>query len=552
MPFASFGRRRKDKKAEEEAALALRKQPSNLTVVPPQRLLEYPRDEGKKLEELWRDWEVEYASGSYNIETPRPPPCHPYATPGYQPLRHPEDDLHQRVLDSYNVYGSPEGRIAVMNRLRSMHPYAPSMRPETPFSVISASSSVSTTLIDHRLCHEIVSQARLVFDACSAILCVLDGDKMVYLASSGHERNMPFFAAHDGFLPRQASYCAHTVLNRDRGFVICDSSKDWRFAKNGLGMSFYAGYPITVPIDLNDSNGKRAPIGCLCLMDGSPRAHFDSQQRKQLSNLAEVASINIEAWARQRHDRRPSPPRFSEDSKVSFEYGPAPLASTGGGGRRASVTGRGMMVVLEEGDSACSFPADPRLVSRWSATTAAITTAAPSFVSPSVATHFARPRSPSPSGADSSGSGEKNLRRLPPSTQFLIDLAVSSVASRLSVPLVYVLHIRVSKRPQFQITKSVVTCVGDPESYLHFPGGLHLRAMRAGEDGLPYRPAAVPDEMGLAGGVILPVMRSVNEEEGEESGAVLAVFWAEEGRALKEEDNEYLHMVVRAMVEHAV
>ncbi|BGP16094.1 hypothetical protein JCM10213_007526 [Rhodosporidiobolus nylandii] len=536
MPFSLGRKTRQDDRGLKR--LFSRQPAQKPQGVPTESSVEREREEREELQRRWEEYDSSYAKGIFDIEHPPLPPqlaissrsssslssrpCHPYSTPTYQPKRHPEDELHQRVLDSLNIYGGRAGKEAVLSRLRSLHPYAPSLRPETPFSAISASHTVSPTLVNHRLCHEIVTQTRLTFGGCSVLLAVFDEDRLLFIGSSGHEHNTPFFAQNDGFLPRQASFCAHMVLNQNRGLVVVNAQEDWRFANNGLGVAFYAAFPVTAPVDLNDPTARRVPIGSLCLIDGRPRANFAAHERKQLSNLANLASASIEAWAKQQRTGRPMHPvPLGDDSVLTFSPPPSLLS------RRGS-----LLTVTEEGEpSSLPYRHDPPLRSHWSATTATITTAAPTPLPPVT--------------------GSNTLRRLGSSTQFLIDLAITSVSTRLSAPLVYVLHISVSKSP-FSVTKRMVSCHGEPSSYLSFAGGLHLHAMRAGGDGIKYEPPAVPDPLGLAGGIVLPVMRDVDDEDGEESGAVLAVFWEEEGKTLGQENMLYLHQVVRAMAEHAM
>ncbi|GAA5869643.1 hypothetical protein JCM8547_005094 [Rhodosporidiobolus lusitaniae] len=533
MPFASFGRR--SKKTSEDNASGLRrvmsKVPSSSSV---DTLTE--KDAHAELEQRWDAWEEQYRNGTFDLENPVSPPhliarsnsvvsrsFQPYSTPTYQPRRHSDDGLHQRTLDALNIYGTPENRRAVMNRLRALHPY--SGRPDSPNSIVTTSSSSS--LIDNSLCHEIVSQACLIFDK-SAVLSVLDGDKLVFLAAAGQDRNVPFFSLHSGFLPRSASFDAHTVLNRGKGFVVPDARKDWRFCKNNFHLSFYAGFPITVPVDLLDPNSKRVPIGTLSLVDCRPRPVFTQVKRSQLSTLADQASSAIENWARSRlepHARiaawarqgpaDPLPSRFSFSTSAS-ERGPTSIS-----------------LLLEDGNSSFSFPIDPPLASKWSATTATINTAAPPVIAPP--SSAAPPPAPAP--------------LVLPSTQFLLDLAVSSVSSRLAAPLVYVLSIKLS--PTHGITKRIVSCHGDREAYLNFAGQIHLKAMRGQPEGIKYEPRHVPDDIGLAGGRILPVKRTKHEESGEEEGMVLACFVEDKDKVPSEDDLAFVHEVVKALADHA-
>jgi len=81
--------------------------------------------------------------------------------------------------------------------------------------------------------------------------------------------------------PRDASFCAHVVYNREP-MIVVDTLCDERFADNPLVLGgprirFYAGYPLT----LDDGSC----IGTLCLLDTRPRT-FEESDLEQLRDLA--------------------------------------------------------------------------------------------------------------------------------------------------------------------------------------------------------------------------------------------------------------------------
>lgn len=81
--------------------------------------------------------------------------------------------------------------------------------------------------------------------------------------------------------PRDASFCAHVVYNREP-IIVVDTLSDERFADNPLVLGgprirFYAGYPLA----LDDGSY----IGTLCLLDTRPHT-FEQPDLKQLRDLA--------------------------------------------------------------------------------------------------------------------------------------------------------------------------------------------------------------------------------------------------------------------------
>jgi phosphoribosyl 1,2-cyclic phosphodiesterase/CheY-like chemotaxis protein len=88
--------------------------------------------------------------------------------------------------------------------------------------------------------------------------------------------------------PRDASFCAHVVSNREP-MVVADTFNDDRFADNplvvgGPRIRFYAGYPLT----LHDGSC----IGTLCLLDTRPHTFKESD----LERLRDLALIVMEQF----------------------------------------------------------------------------------------------------------------------------------------------------------------------------------------------------------------------------------------------------------------
>jgi len=88
--------------------------------------------------------------------------------------------------------------------------------------------------------------------------------------------------------PRDASFCAHVVSNREP-IIVVDTHSDERFADNPLVLGgprirFYAGYPLT----LDDGSC----IGTLCLLDTRPHTLKDLD----LERLRDLALIVLEQF----------------------------------------------------------------------------------------------------------------------------------------------------------------------------------------------------------------------------------------------------------------
>jgi phosphoribosyl 1,2-cyclic phosphodiesterase/CheY-like chemotaxis protein len=102
--------------------------------------------------------------------------------------------------------------------------------------------------------------------------------------------------------PRDASFCAHVVSQREP-IIVVDTLSDDRFADNPLVLGgprirFYAGYPLT----LDDVSC----IGTLCLLDTRPHTFKDSD----LEQLRDLALIVMEQFQALRVERAKQSSQF--------------------------------------------------------------------------------------------------------------------------------------------------------------------------------------------------------------------------------------------------
>lgn len=115
------------------------------------------------------------------------------------------------------------------------------------------------------------------------------------------DKNRQWFKSNHGLkakeTPRDFSFCAHSILNPSKLFIINDATKDKRFFDNPLTINdpnvvFYAGAP------LNSSEGY--PLGTLCVIDNKPNVLSKNQKEslkllaKQVVNLFELRKRNRE------------------------------------------------------------------------------------------------------------------------------------------------------------------------------------------------------------------------------------------------------------------
>lgn len=103
---------------------------------------------------------------------------------------------------------------------------------------------------------EKVASCLLALHVQQSVLHCLEGDAVLRLTASGLQAEEE---------RREQSLCAHAILNRNRGMVVQDLEKDWRFEKPERRdaydqLKYYAGMPIVA--------GSGLPVAVLSVCDG--------------------------------------------------------------------------------------------------------------------------------------------------------------------------------------------------------------------------------------------------------------------------------------------
>jgi hypothetical protein len=128
-----------------------------------------------------------------------------------------------------------------------------------------------------------------VFDAPIAYVNVIDLGRVWIVGSAG----LPLDVARE--FPRQHSFCAHAILNREAVTVVPDATKDPRFAENPevtgpMHIRFYAGAHFI------SKEGHK--LGTLCCLDTKARPEgITAEQTETLRDMAQLVMDIIEKAA---------------------------------------------------------------------------------------------------------------------------------------------------------------------------------------------------------------------------------------------------------------
>tara|TARA_R100001039_G_scaffold329_1_gene222 strand:- start:211 stop:780 length:570 start_codon:yes stop_codon:yes gene_type:complete len=117
--------------------------------------------------------------------------------------------------------------------------------------------------------------AAVHFGVPMSVIAMIDADRMWCKAVSGVDLKEA---------PRKDTFCAHTINETDV-MIVPDAAKDSRFKDNPFvagqfGLRFYVGAPLITC--------EGTVLGALCLLDTYPRPFFSPEDRRYLTDLAEV------------------------------------------------------------------------------------------------------------------------------------------------------------------------------------------------------------------------------------------------------------------------
>ncbi|KAK4053305.1 hypothetical protein OIO90_003917 [Microbotryomycetes sp. JL221] len=174
---------------------------------------------------------------------------------------------------------------------------SPNMNNMSPFPTKNAKSPsiASRAITNHPAIVQILERARKLFGTRMSFISVLDDQRQILLATDG-------IPEHVDSLPKAATICSHTLLNGEKGLIVLDTQRDWRFRNNVmsvvLGIRFYAAMPVFGPseAELEEAAGGRIAVGTIAIVDDQPRGSFTPAERAKLRSLATDASNEISAW----------------------------------------------------------------------------------------------------------------------------------------------------------------------------------------------------------------------------------------------------------------
>ncbi|GAA6015867.1 hypothetical protein JCM11491_007217 [Sporobolomyces phaffii] len=511
----------------------------------------------EELPKTWEDYGKAYAAREIDVDDPPLPPARqendveeptPFEQRAYLAPRPVNEVARQNVVNRLDLFGTrakasignPQSPALAQGPLATST--APSIsnasttslprtstaaglrRGSTTGSLNSTAPSVlddgieapgSDSLENHPVFRSIVSRCREVFNTQVGLITILDDDQQLFLAAGGMPEGVDK-------LPRDVTFCSHAILGEEKGMVVLDTQKDWRFANNlpstALGARFYAGVPLFARTGTDSEPS--VPIGTICVADTIPREEFTEAHRRVLRDFAMQASNAIEQWAQQRMTIKlarlhGSLPNASLPDLPKLNSNEVPLLTP--------PTSAGLPSLANA--STISLPARPKtapihppplsppssvrqvnstLHARQTSTASTSSTVASSIASSAV------PPSPyvqRPSTALAFAiTTDDPVSLVPRELQKMFDTATKMLAKALDLDLVYLasLDLRLLPEPSLRI----LSARGLPSPAPSFDPNLHLKALRAQEGGLIYKnPRFVPSGPGsYSSGILIPVM----------------------------------------------
>ncbi|GAA6058022.1 hypothetical protein JCM3770_003975 [Rhodotorula araucariae] len=305
------------------------------SVQPPQQKLN-SSSPASELPQTWREWNYAYQHGFIDFDDPPPPPSDlgssEFATMTGQ-LRAPfplNEARRQRAVDSIRLFNRPTPsapkRLASLGGPRDPSATAAVQKPPPPPSYPDASADSAPTYEAeereddtaedsdagvtgqatrrqegplHPALEKLAQEAKQRFGVDATTVSLMDRDEQVFLADDACR-----FLENCDSIPRELTCCSHAMLkasstNSKDPFVVLDFARDWRFQKNGFGSyekGFYAAAPIMLPAPMGDDQGSYAG-GIFCLLGEKPKQTFSQQDRLDLQEMADRASLEIQQYA---------------------------------------------------------------------------------------------------------------------------------------------------------------------------------------------------------------------------------------------------------------
>lgn len=153
----------------------------------------------------------------------------------------PSNASSRTTMSSYaqeSMFAGGLRRESVASTAPSSSSPSPGMAFPTKFGPGQATVAVTRSFADQPALQAIVDRSRQLFGARMTLISLMDEQRQILLAADGLPDQIDK-------LPRAGTMCAHTLLNGERGLVILDTQRDWRFTNNVLSIvlnaRFYAG-----------------------------------------------------------------------------------------------------------------------------------------------------------------------------------------------------------------------------------------------------------------------------------------------------------------------
>jgi diguanylate cyclase (GGDEF)-like protein len=137
----------------------------------------------------------------------------------------------------------------------------------------------------------LVRLARDLFKVEQVLISLVDRDRQWFKARVGLQACST---------SRDASFCAHAILDPEKTLVVPDARQDERFADNPLvlgapNIRFYAGHPLVAASGL--------PVGTLCLLSSSAR-RLAAEEEARLRDLAQLVEGYLRLKGLSEHTRQ--------------------------------------------------------------------------------------------------------------------------------------------------------------------------------------------------------------------------------------------------------